>query len=242
MTSVESLTDPYYAALVRVPPSWESGVCAICHRATNHPNYRECYSCDQTVGRVTYHAETVVPISLCEARGQLHHILRTYKDRNQASFQKVVAALIGRFYKHHQRCLGGTPDVVTSVPSTAARTGEHPLAGAIKMLRSLGHRYQPLLTPDRPSDHNKANDRAFAVTEGVNGRNVLLVDDTYTSGARLHSASSALQLAGARLNAALVVGRYINPRGAEDPNAALLEQAKSDAYTWEICCECEAPF
>lgn len=243
VTSVESVTDPYYAALVPVPPAWKTGICEVCHRATNGPQYAECRSCEQTIIRVTHHADKVVPVSLCEARGQLHHILRTYKSHNRASFQKVVAGLIGRFYNHHRECLGGTPDVVTSVPSTSGRMGEHPLGGAIKLTPALGQRYCPLLVPgEKPCTHNRPDDRAFAVTEDVRGLSVLLLDDTYTSGARLHSAASALQLAGARLAAALVVGRYVAPRDDNDPNMALLEQAKQRTFSWDVCCDCELPF
>jgi hypothetical protein len=40
---------------------------------------------------------------------------------------------------------------------------------------------------------------------------ILLIDDTFTSGARLQSAASALALAGATVVAAFTLGRFIRP-------------------------------
>jgi phosphoribosylpyrophosphate synthetase len=45
----------------------------------------------------------------------------------------------------------------------------------------------------------------------VRGRRVLVVDDTWVTGARARSAAAALALAGAQVVAALVIGRAVDP-------------------------------
>lgn len=241
--TLESLTDPYHAQLVWVPPAWHGGICDICHNAPN-PGFPTCYSCDQVVSRVSQPVTRVLPVSLCPAGSQLYHVLRSYKN-TAPQLTARVAALVGRFYQHHELCLlNGAPgfDALTVVPSTTGRPGEHPLAGALKMLRPLGHRYEQLLLPGPEScSHNDPSDRAFTPTAEVAGRTVLLVDDLYTSGARLHSAASALSLAGAHVPSALVAGRFLRPKHDERA-AALLEHARQQPFDWRLCCCCQPPF
>ncbi len=71
----------------------------------------------------------------------------------------------------------------------------HPLEEAIRMFPFLRDQYRPLLTRGTDkADHNAASDKAYAVTEVVKGLRLLLIDDTFTSGAarrvpRPHSSS-----------------------------------------------------
>lgn len=59
--------------------------------------------------------------------------------------------------------------------------------------------------------HNSAHDQGFTVSRSVEGSKVLLIDDTFASGARVQSAASALSLAGASVVSVLVVARVIKP-------------------------------
>jgi len=88
---------------------------------------------------------------------------------------------------------------------------------------------------DGPLDRNQAHDTGFAVTDNVNGLRVLLVDDTFTTGARLQSAASALTLAGAHVVAAVPIGRVIHPAynsGAKE----LWETARRQGFNLDVCC------
>jgi phosphoribosylpyrophosphate synthetase len=66
---------------------------------------------------------------------------------------------------------------------------------------------------------------------------VLLLDDTLTTGARLHSAASALRLNGASAVAAVVIGRVINPEWNENCRR-IWDQARATQFTFEQCCLC----
>jgi phosphoribosylpyrophosphate synthetase len=84
-------------------------------------------------------------------------------------------------------------------------------------------------------DHNRASDRGFRVTSDVANRRVLLIDDTLTSGARLQSAASVLQLAGAEVVAGLVVGRVYDPTFGHR-SQELWDHARSRPFSFDSCC------
>ena len=84
-------------------------------------------------------------------------------------------------------------------------------------------------------DHVKANDEGYSPVSNVCGMRFLLIDDTYTSGARVHSAASALDLAGAKVVAVVVVGRIVNPDFNEE-NRALWEKSEEVPFSFETCC------
>ena len=64
---------------------------------------------------------------------------------------------------------------------------------------------------------------------------MILVDDTFTSGARIQSAASALALAGANVVAAVTIGRVINPR-FNDATAELWADARGTRFDFDVCC------
>lgn len=94
---------------------------------------------------------------------------------------------------------------------------------------------QVLERGDGPLGHNQASDTGYRVAADVDGANVLLVDDTFTSGARIQSAASALTLAGATVIAAVPIGRVINP-GFSTATAALWEAARAEPFDFDVCC------
>ena len=69
----------------------------------------------------------------------------------------------------------------------------------------------------------------------MRGSRVLLLDDTYTSGATLQSAASALQMASAQVVAVAVVGRYVKPDFSDDTRA-LWDAVTSETFTFDSCC------
>ena len=245
MASSAQFTDPYLHNYVAVPAAGP-GVCAVC-RSGPGPGYAVCFSCQDVMRQVSHPVMTVVPISLYALNSQLWHVLRHYKDGSGRSAQLLatqVAAIIARFTARHLRCVaaaaGGDPAVVTSVPSTRLppRPGRHPLETAIMRACRLASRYQPLLVrgPGH-ADHNQADDDAFTVPRRLGGERVLLLDDTFTTGARLQSAASALRRRGASAVAAVVVGRVINPEWNENCRR-IWDQARDTQFSFEQCCLC----
>jgi phosphoribosylpyrophosphate synthetase len=233
------ITDPLlwtYTTVLAVGP----GVCDICHAAPNG-DFARCYSCYETARKVTRPVDLVVPISLYVVGEQLHHVLRRYKDSPlpnvRDTFRTQVAALLGRFLSSHTNCIeaaaGRSWQFLTTVPSSSNRIGTHPLVDAINMLPAfMAQLRSPLQPGAAPLSHNNSNDEGFVVTENVGDQSFLLIDDTFTTGARLQSAASALQIARADVVAALVIGRVINP----EFSGKLWDRATKLAFRFDTCC------
>ena len=239
MATTAELTDPYLHIFTRVPPAGP-GICPICHRPPN-AGFTLCWSCETTTSQVSRPLQRVVPISLYQVRDQLHTWLRGYKDdRDEALRSRLrlrVAATLGRFLARHGGCVSPEGwDAVTTVPSTGPRTGVHPLVQALSLLKRHRADYAALLAQGSAQvTHNRASDDGFVTTEPVDGRRVLLIDDTFTSGGRIQSAASRLQLDGAVVVGAVVVGRVFNMDFGANAEQ-VWQAARSEQFTFEVCC------
>jgi predicted amidophosphoribosyltransferase len=244
--AVEQYTDPYLAIYRRVPPAGP-GVCAICHSGPGQ-GYSICYSCQITMGQVSHPITAVLPVSLYEVPSQYHYALRSYKDHHRpevrAHFATILSATIARFTFRHWACitamLGGEPTLVTTVPSTrpATRPGEHPLVAVVRRSPLLASLHRPVLTrgPGQVG-HQRANDDAFIVNGALQSHNVLLIEDTFTSGARAQSAACALRLAGAAAVTVVTAGRVVNPDW-NDNCQQVWRYATGGVFSFEECAIC----
>ncbi|MGH3873516.1 MAG: hypothetical protein ACRDSR_18730 [Pseudonocardiaceae bacterium] len=190
----------------------------------------------------------VLPVSLYEVSGQYWHVLRNYKDHHlpkvRAHFATIVAATIARFTYRHWPCittmLGDAPTMVTTVPSTrlAARSGEHPLVAAVRRSSLLAGLHSTLLTrgPGQVG-HQQASDDAFHVPTDLRDHRVLLIEDTFTSGARAQSAASALRFAGASAVAVVSAGRVMSPDWNENCQQ-IWRYACAAEFSFETCAVC----
>jgi hypothetical protein len=106
------------------------------------------------------------------------------------------------------------PDRLAVVPSGIGRPGSHPL-----LALAWPHLRLPLWPLRiRPGRQGRDLDlHRFRADPGPRGGGVLLLDDTWVSGASAQSACAALKLAGAGRVAIVVLGRHVNPA---DPRAA----------------------
>lgn len=242
MVTAAEITDPLVRTYTRVLPIGP-GVCNVCHGAPG-TGWERCWSCAQSVQGVSRPVELVVPISLTELLGQLHHVLRSYKradypEEVRSRLRLQVGALLARFLATHRSCVensaGSSWDCTTIVPSSQGRLTAHPLEQVLALFPSLSREYRPLLRPGpETATHNHPSDRAYSVTTAVSGLKVLLLDDTFTSGARLQSAASALQLAGATVVAAVPIGRVVKPDFSPE-SAALLAKAREKSFDFDVC-------
>jgi adenine/guanine phosphoribosyltransferase-like PRPP-binding protein len=125
------------------------------------------------------------------------------------------------------------------VPSKIGREGAHPLEKTIRLGQPLAGEYRTLLTPVQPDlvDRGRSDDTAFAVAEDVAGKRILLIDDTFASGASLQSAASALGLAGATVIAGVPIGRVVDTSNPAYPEKLeLWEQQQAVRFSFDVCC------
>ncbi len=242
MPSVGQLTALYGNFMLS--PRRGPGVCDVCFNLTD--GYTRCYACTQ--GELWL--DTVAPISYSVALEQLHHSLRAYKRKPAESetarhLATGLAAVLWRFLDSHERCVAAASktrafDRVTSVPSgDHVRGDDHPLGRIVGSLSApTRSRYERLLTrtPAIVRRHEFDAHR-FEATRAVGGESILLIDDTWTTGASAQSAAAALKRAGAQRVAAVVIGRHLNPEWhARDGRLRRL----SRPYDWTRCALCEA--
>jgi predicted amidophosphoribosyltransferase len=237
MPSVVELSAPY--ANFMLGPRRGPGVCSRCFDLISGPG--RCYHCAQHARWV----DVAAPVSYSIGGEQLHHALTTYKRLTGEPgryFLVGLAAVLWRHLDEHEGCLARAAgvnrfDVVTTVPSSDPDRWE---AQALQQLvgtlvRPVRERYERLLvrTSAAVAPH-RFNLNKYEAIRAVGGRSVLLIDDTWTTGANAQSAAAVLKAAGAGPIAALVIGRYVN-RGYGDNDRQL---HSLPAFDWHTCPWC----
>ena len=186
----------------------------------------------------------IVPVSLYEMPSQLYHLLKQYKSSPvpalRRDFTVQVVSLLSYFLHLHRACIaraaGGDWDVVSVVPSSGARPGEHPLVSGLRLVPTLHADVEVLLARGpSPVGHLAASDTAYEPVRRLYGERVLLVDDTLTSGARAQSAASALNRGGATVVAIVPVGRVIRP-DFNDHARQFWARQRRIAFDFGSCC------
>lgn len=83
----------------------------------------------------------------------------------------------------------------------------------------------------------QAADR-FRAIRALGGARVLVIYDTWTTGAHAQSASAALKAAGARTVAVVAIGRWFNPdyNSAGTDAVAWLAEHRRPGWNWHRCC------
>lgn len=189
---------------------------------------RVCFACRLIARRLGVVLAPVLPMRMCPLPGPLYTVLMGYKEapvaEARARFAAIVRTLTASFLRAHAECVaalaGGWPHFVLPVPSTV-RPGGSPIARvplfAAEVESALpGARWTGLLfRTSEPVGHMRPSARAFAVPPTlrcrVDGRRLVLLDDTYVSGARSQSAAAALRRAGASSVVVVALGRVLRP-------------------------------
>jgi hypothetical protein len=117
------------------------------------------------------------------------------------------------------------------VPSGQGRPGPHPLRGLLSPYLALAEVTLTVRT-DEPLGRS-LNPWRFAAGRGAAGAGVLLLDDTWVSGASAQSAAAALRMAGARHVAVVVLGRHLNP--ADPGSRPMISALAASPYDAGVC-------
>ncbi|WP_410809633.1 hypothetical protein [Micromonospora sp. 067-2] len=107
---------------------------------------------------------------------------------------------------------GAPPTHAITVPSTRSRAGAHPLADLVGERLGLPWITSAVNPSYGPDDHDFHADwfTPFMPTSRL-PVHVLVLEDTWTTGARTQSLAHALKVAGATTVAAVVLGRHVDP-------------------------------
>jgi len=242
MPTVGELSSLYENVLLG--PRRGPDVCGTCFNFT--AGYARCYACAH--GHRALGA--VLPISYSVAGEQLHHALARYKRLDGDVARRlgaILAAILWRFLSEHEACVAGAAnakgfDLVTTVPSgDQARDERHPLRWIVgDLVGPTRGRHRRLLrraqteVPSRAFDATKFE----ATGQDLRGQAILLIDDTWTTGASAQSAAAALKAAGAGPIAALVIGRHLNRKWHQNDRRL---RGIAQPFEWADCALCTEP-
>ncbi len=207
-----------------------AGTCRACHGPAAG-TATVCWCCRQLATQLGQETPPVLPAALFRTGDAVHATLRGYKDatasRARSHLTSRLAASLGAFVDDHQPCLRrltGQVDAVCAVPATRPRAGKTAAAGpapcptdpvqaVLDRIPALAG-IPPLRLAPGPGRvrHLHASATAFRLAARPGpGARVLLVDDTWTTGAHARSAAATLRAGGCTVVAVLVIGRAIDP-------------------------------
>jgi len=197
------------------PSAGPAGLCLVCAGPVR-TGYLRCFQCDlHAQSAPGLLADVVAAAAYAVKGGPLARDLWLYKSGRKGSEPAAARVLSLLLLCLHERgpalwrAAGmDQPSAVCVVPSGRGRPGPHPL-------RALAAPYlaRPWLSlRPRPGGDPWARSldpTRFQATGLPPGATVLLLDDTWVSGASAQSAAVALKLAGAAAVAVVVVGRHL---------------------------------
>jgi hypothetical protein len=204
------------AALLSAPPPDAAGVCGSC-RTPVRRGRTQCFRCDKyrecLPGLLP---DVVAPVAYAAKGG--HHATNLWRYKSDGpgaeAASAALRALLLVFLCDHGRCVwrragAPGPSHVAIVPSCRGRPGTHPLQAMAAPYLSLPW-VRWVRRPDADGPAPLDPDPRRFRPERIAGASVLLLDDTWTSGASATSAAAALRLAGARAVAVVVLGRHLD--------------------------------
>jgi hypothetical protein len=260
MATVTELTAPYENFLLA--PRRGPDICEVCFTFTR--GYARCYACAGAEQAIDLMAPISYSIAHEQLHHVLAAYKRD-RGRVGRRLTVQLAAVLWRHLAAHERCLAAGAGVdldrfelVTTVPSSDPnrdRDGDrdrhghrdrdpdresdetHPLRAIVgELAEPTRDRYQRLLRrTDRPVAPHARDPEKFAATRRLSGESILLIDDTWTTGANAQSAAAALKSAGAGPVAALVIGRHLKREW--HGNGHRLRDI-STPFDWSACALC----
>ncbi|MGI8628679.1 MAG: hypothetical protein ACR2LV_00705 [Solirubrobacteraceae bacterium] len=218
-------------------------VCRTCFNFTN--GYARCYACAHQPACL----DVVAPVSYSIAHEQLHHALAGYKRLTWDVARRLgveLAAVLWRFLVEHETCVAKAAGVegfelVTTVPSgSRERDAGHPLRRIVgELVGPTRGRHEQLLRRSVTGVETRAFDRRkYESVRVLCGEPVLLIDDTWTTGANAQSAAAALKAAGAGAVGTVVIGRHLNREWHENDRRL---RGITRPFDWTCCALCAAP-
>lgn len=219
-------------------PIRSAETCEVCTRPVDQGDL-VCSTCRGHAAHGVPLADSVVPLTYAPRQSQAMTDTYKYKDEMVPEIvsrgaRRRLFGLFAETMERHAACIAGLsaqPRITTIVPSSSGRT-PHPLDITVSRYRT----YRPLLRYVGPAGDQYSR-RVFAperweVTSEVDGHHVLLVDDTWVSGAHVQSCASALKQAGAAYVTALVLARHLDEKGAAPD---FLARHRTRVYDPAIC-------
>lgn len=198
------------------------GLCTVCATPVSD-GYQQCLACSRAMPRQAKGpsklADRTAFLTYAVEGGQAYSVLRGYKTPNvQDRYWTAAATWMVWFLGRHGACAqqvagtAATEWMWATVPSVrSGRDGEHPLHAIVRQFWGGTHAEAQLaLAPAAVNEGRDYNPSRFGATGVVPGSHVILVEDSWATGANVQSAAAALKAAGAAQVSAMVLARLLN--------------------------------
>jgi hypothetical protein len=218
------------APRLSAPPPGGPSVCRSC-RCPVRPAQSRCYQCAlQAECLAGLLPDVVIPVAYAPKGSEHARNLWLYKSGGPGAEAAATGlrALILLFLHDHGACAWRSaamtrPTHVAVVPSGRGRPGQHPLWSLVAPCLALPR--AGLALRGRADQEVRDADPERFSAQHVQDARVVLLDDTWTSGASAVSAAAALKLAGAQRVAVIVLGRHLTTLCARPGRAAAARPA-----------------
>jgi hypothetical protein len=222
-------------------PIRESGAtCGVC--TTPVDGFDRCFVCQSAYDATPGLADLVIPLTYGIAGAQSGFLLRAYKDNPDARVRqqqgRVINWLLYLAILVHEGCIGRGVGVEVSrrlaVPSIRGRVGVHPFDVIARQMNATRESSRLAVSQVDMGERIVSVD-SFALDPETDlaGQHVLILDDTWTTGASAQSAVLAARRAGAAAVSVLVVGRWLRPEFGH--NAQFIKKRLARDYDPWIC-------
>jgi predicted amidophosphoribosyltransferase len=231
--------------LIPVLPT-QDGVCDVCHQGAAGTR---CPSCAKAVSYMVMSKPPVLlPIAIRVTGTPLGRATYVYKDGDNPGYRdreaRKLAWLVWHFMTRHEVCLARAIgaerfDYIVPMPSSGKREGTHPLVDLLRQIPWSADRLVEDLYftgsdgPAHEIDEQRYDFRGDRLRE----RNVLLFDDTFTSGANVFSALDALAPTRAKV-AVAIIGRHFDPEWSA-ATRQYHAHVSSLPFTFKVCALCD---
>lgn len=207
------------------PPSTGSEVCEVCQTWKDLPDSRTCSNCIEIQAALGTSPMPLSVLTLYKKPSRMRDLLTFYKGRPEENepprpeYGRLIMNLLIDFFSLRgsdlYKTVGGY-DAIVVVPSTK-HASPHPLETICQQLRLKQPVLRLLERGDGELGFRHPSVDGYRLREDVSHpERILLVDDVYTTGARLNSAAFALRRSGIQVAGGLTIARRVNPDYSEE--------------------------
>ena len=233
MATTREIVEQHLGSLGRVLSVTSGSTCTACLGPVS--NHDLCYACNELwrrKGAPWSLADKILPMSSALNPGLWYTWLQTYKGYHQERGD-LLAALVYEYTQAHRASidalLGGSPTLWTIVPSKRGHTFvSQPFCRALCRVTTIANTLTQTLslrTGERV-DRREFRPQAFDCVIDVGDQRVLILEDTWVTGATAVSAAGALMSAGAAAVAIMPVARMIEKSFWPDDHPYLVNMSR----------------
>ncbi len=241
MPTVQEVFEAHRALYRSVPSAAEEYVCNQCLGPVS--GFPQCYACHLVFGWAPPELdEHVVPMTSALSPSPWYTWLLTYKQ-GHPEYGSALAALAYVYLETNvgplAELLGGQPTVLSIVPSKkpGVTFAHQPFRQALALVPPLGVRLRHTLAHvlGQEVGRREYNPAAFGPgPASVDGERVILLDDTWVTGATAVSAAGALLREGAASVVIVPLARMVDSEfwSKDDPYRQAMNAAPYDPAAW----------